>query len=61
MLCFSDLQYNIEVRISVVHGLDELLRNSKLKEGGSYVEPENQPKFDSSELLIIRSEIPWHY
>lgn len=43
------------------HGLDELLRNSKLKECGSYVEPETQPKFDSSELLIIRSEIPWHY
>ena len=25
------------------------------------MEPETQPKFDSSELLIIRLEIPWHY
>lgn len=25
------------------------------------MEPETQPKFDSSELLIITLEIPWHY
>lgn len=25
------------------------------------MEPETQPKFDSSELLIIMLENPWHY
>lgn len=38
-----------------------ILEDPKLKECGSYAKPETQPKFDSSELLIIRLEIPQHY